>query len=105
MSSPKEIVFEEEAREKLLKGVDNLADVVGVTLGPYGRNVGLQAAFGSPKITNDGGSVVRDIELKDQYENMGVALGKEVVKKIRDVCGDGTTSGVILLRALVSTLR
>ena len=101
MSSAKELVFEEEAREKLQLGVDKLADVVGVTLGPQGRNVGLQASFGSPKITNDGGSVVRDIELADQYANMGVSLGKEVVKKIRDVCGDGSTTGVILLRDLV----
>jgi chaperonin GroEL len=101
MSNAKEVVFEEEAREKLQQGVDKLADVVGVTLGPFGRNVGLQASYGSPKITNDGGSVVRDVELKDQYANMGVSLGKEVVKKIRDVCGDGATTGIILLRDLV----
>ncbi|MBS0603625.1 MAG: chaperonin GroEL [Verrucomicrobia bacterium] len=101
MSTPKELIFEEEARNKLREGIDKLADVVGVTLGPKGRNVGLQASWGAPTITNDGNSIVKDIELKDQYANMGVSLGKEVASKMKEKCGDGTTSSILLLRALV----
>ncbi len=101
MSTPKELIFEEEARNKLRDGIDKLADVVGVTLGPKGRNVGLQASWGAPTITNDGNSIVKDIELKDQYANMGVSLGKEVASKMKEKCGDGTTSSILLLRALV----
>ncbi len=100
-STPKELIFEEEAREKLREGVDILADVVSVTLGPKGRNVGLQASWGPPTITNDGNSIVRDIELKDQYANMGVSMGKEVASKMKEKCGDGTTTSILLLRALV----
>jgi chaperonin GroEL len=101
MATPKELIFEEEARNKLREGIDQLADVVGVTLGPKGRNVGLQASWGAPTITNDGNSIVKDIELKDQYANMGVSLGKEVASKMKEICGDGTTSSILLLRALV----
>ncbi len=101
MSTPKELIFEEEARNKLREGIDKLADVVGVTLGPKGRNVGLQASWGAPTITNDGNSIVKDIELKDQFANMGVSLGKEVASKMKEKCGDGTTSSILLLRALV----
>jgi chaperonin GroEL len=101
MSTPKELIFEEEARNKLREGIDQLADIVGVTLGPKGRNVGLQASWGAPTITNDGNSIVKDIELKDQYANMGVSLGKEVASKMKEKCGDGTTSSILLLRALV----
>jgi chaperonin GroEL len=101
MSTPKELIFEEEARNKLREGIDKLADVVSVTLGPKGRNVGLQASWGAPTITNDGNSIVKDIELKDQYANMGVAMGKEVASKMKEKCGDGTTSSILLLRALV----
>ena len=97
----KELIFEEAARSKLREGIDTLADVVGVTLGPKGRNVGLQASWGSPTITNDGNSIVKDIELKDQYANMGVAMGKEVASKMKEICGDGTTTSILLLRALV----
>ena len=97
----KEIIFEEEARQKLKEGIDKLADVVAVTLGPKGRNIGLQASYGSPLITNDGNSIVKDIELKDQYANMGVSMGKEVASKMKEKCGDGTTSSILLLRALV----
>src|ERR1700722_3430 len=97
----KEIIFEEEARNKLREGIDKLADVVGVTLGPKGRNVGLQASWGTPTITNDGNSIIKDIELKDQYANMGVSMGKEVASKMKEKCGDGTTSSILLLRALV----
>jgi chaperonin GroEL len=99
----KELIFEEEARNKLREGIDKLADVVGVTLGPKGRNVGLQASWGAPKITNDGNSIVQDIELKDQYANMGISMGKEVANKMKEKCGDGTTSSILLLRALVQS--
>lgn len=101
MSTAKEIIFEEEARLKLKEGVDKLADTVAVTLGPKGRNVGLQASYGAPSITNDGNSIVKDIELKDPYANMGVSMGKEVASKMKEKCGDGTTSSILLLRALV----
>lgn len=101
MSTPKEIIFEEEAREFLLKGIKKLADIVAFTLGPKGRNVGLEKSWGAPTITNDGASIIRDIQLQDKYENMGVAMAKEVVQKIKEKCGDGTTTGTLLLRALV----
>jgi chaperonin GroEL len=100
-TTPKEIIFEEEARQLLLNGIKKLADVVAFTLGPKGRNVGLEKGWGAPTITNDGASIIRDIELKDKYENMGVAMAKEVVQKIKEKCGDGTTTGTLLLRALV----
>jgi chaperonin GroEL len=99
--SPKEIIFEEQARELLLTGIKKLADVVSFTLGPKGRNVGLEKSWGSPIITNDGNSIVKDISLANQYENMGVAMAKEVAQKIKEKCGDGTTTGTLLLRALV----
>lgn len=101
MATAKEIIFEEKARELLLTGIKKLADVVAFTLGPKGRNVALEKGWGAPTITNDGSSIVKDITLKDQYENMGVAMGKEVVQKIKEKCGDGTTTGTLLLRALV----
>ncbi|MCH9630319.1 MAG: 60 kDa chaperonin [Chlamydiia bacterium] len=100
-STPKELIFEEKARKKLKEGIDKLAEVVGVTLGPKGRNIGLQGSYGAPTITSDGNSIIRDIELKDQYANMGVSLGKEVAEKIKEKSGDGTTRGIILLQALV----
>ncbi len=97
----KEILFEDRARKKLSKGLDQLADVVAVTLGPKGRNVGLDFSFGSPHITNDGASIIKEMELKDRFENLGMSLGKEVANKIKENSGDGTTTGIILLRALV----
>lgn len=100
-TTPKEIIFEEEARNCLLKGIKKLADTVAFTLGPKGRNVGLEKAWGAPTITNDGASIIRDIELEDKYENMGAAMAKEVVQKIKEKCGDGTTTGALILRALV----
>lgn len=101
MSTAKEIIFEEEARQKLATGIRKLADVVAFTLGPKGRNVGIEKSWGAPSITNDGASIVKDITLDDVYENMGVSMAKEVVQKIKEVCGDGTTTGTLLLRALV----
>lgn len=100
-STPKQIIFEEQARELLLAGIKKLADVVAFTLGPKGRNVGLEKSWGAPVITNDGSSIVKDITVKDTFENMGVSMAKEVVQKIKEKCGDGTTTGTLLLRALV----
>lgn len=100
-STPRELIFEGEARQKLREGIEQLAEVVAVTLGPKGRNVGLQTSWGAPSITNDGNSIVKDIELKDQYANMGVAMGKEVASKMKEKCGDGTTTSILLLKALV----
>lgn len=100
-TTPKEIIFEEEARELLQAGIKKLTDVVAVTLGPKGRNVGLEKSWGAPTITNDGASIVKDIELPNKYENMGVSMAKEVVQKIKEKCGDGTTTGTILLCSLV----
>jgi len=101
MSDAKEIIFEQQARDKLAKGIHQLADSVRSTLGPKGRNVGLDKSWGAPTITNDGNSIVKDIELPDQYENMGVAMAQEVASKLKDICGDGTTTGTILLDSLV----
>lgn len=100
-STPKQIIFEEQARELLCNGIKKLADVVAFTLGPRGRNVGLEKTWGTPTITNDGSSIVKDITLKDTFENMGVSMAKEVVQSIKEKCGDGTTTGIILLRSLV----
>jgi chaperonin GroEL len=100
-STPKEIIFEEEARVKLATGIRKLADIVAFTLGPKGRNVGLEKGWGAPLITNDGNSIIKDVSLPDVFENMGVAMAKEVAQKIKDVSGDGTTTGTLLLRAMV----
>lgn len=96
----KELIFEEDARNKLLEGIDQLANATAITLGPKGRNVAL-SAFGNPKITNDGNSIVSDVELKDQFANMGVALAQETASKIKEKSGDGTTTGIVLLRSIV----
>ncbi len=99
--NPKELIFEEEARNKLRQGIDQLAQVVGVTLGPKGRYVGIDASWGAPNVTNDGNTIAKDVELKDQYANMGASIGKEVAAKMKEKCGDGTTTCIILLQALV----
>ncbi len=101
MADAKEIIFEEEARNKLAKGILQLAEAVKTTLGPKGRNVGIEKGWGAPNITSDGNTIVKDIELPDQFENMGVALAKEVAAKLKEKCGDGTTTGTLLLNALV----
>ena len=93
--------FDEEARKKLEKGVNILADAVKVTLGPRGRNVVLEKSYGSPLITNDGVSIAKEIELEDPFENMGAQLVKEVATKSNDVAGDGTTTATILAQAIV----
>ncbi|MGL4308658.1 chaperonin GroEL [Cetobacterium sp. SF1] len=93
--------FDEEARKKLEAGVNILADAVKVTLGPRGRNVVLEKAYGSPLITNDGVSIAKEIELEDPFENMGAQLIKEVATKANDVAGDGTTTATVLAQAMV----
>src|SRR5579875_224743 len=98
---PKQLLFDEEARRELKRGVDALADAVKVTLGPKGRNVVLDKKFGAPTITNDGVTIARDIELEDPFENMGAQLVKEVATKTNDVAGDGTTTATVLAQALV----
>lgn len=97
----KQILFNEDARRALGKGVDALANAVKITLGPKGRNVVLDKKFGSPTITNDGVTIARDIELEDPFENMGAQLVKEVATKTNDVAGDGTTTATLLAQAMI----
>ena len=97
----KQIIYGEEARRALQKGVDTLADTVKITLGPKGRNVVLDKKFGAPLITNDGVTIAKEIELEDPFENMGAQLVKEVATKTNDVAGDGTTTATLLAQALV----
>ena len=96
----KEIKYREKAREKMMKGVDILTDAVKVTLGPKGRNVLIEKSWGSPKISKDGVTVAKEIELPDRFENMGAQMVKEVASKTSDVAGDGTTTATILARAI-----
>ena len=98
----KEIKFNEDARSAMQRGVDILADTVKVTLGPKGRNVVLEKAFGSPLITNDGVTIAREIELKDKFENMGAKLVAEVASKTNEIAGDGTTTATVLAQAMIS---
>jgi chaperonin GroEL len=97
----KEVVFGSEARNKMLKGVDILADAVKVTLGPKGRNVVLDKSFGAPRTTKDGVSVAKEIELEDKFENMGAQMVREVASRTNDVAGDGTTTATVLTQAIV----
>ena len=97
----KKVLYGEEARAALLKGVDQLANAVKITLGPKGRNVVLDKKFGAPNIVNDGVSIAREIELKDPYENMGAQLVKEVATKTNDVAGDGTTTATLLAQSMI----
>ncbi|OGQ12301.1 MAG: chaperonin GroL, partial [Deltaproteobacteria bacterium RBG_19FT_COMBO_46_12] len=96
----KEIKFDQEARNAILRGVNILADVVKVTLGPKGRNVILEKSFGSPTVTKDGGTVAKEIELEDKFENMGAQMVKEVASKTSDTAGDGTTTATVLAQAI-----
>ena len=98
---PKQISFDEDARRALERGVNKLADVVKVTLGPKGRNVVLDKSFGPPTITNDGVTIAREIELDDNFENLGAQLAKNVATKTNDVAGDGTTTATVLAQAMV----
>src|SRR4051812_3463898 len=97
----KELVFDAEARKHLEAGVDKLANVVRVTLGPKGRNVVLDKKWGAPTITNDGVTIAKEIELEDHFENLGAQLAKEVATKTNDVAGDGTTTATVLAQAMV----
>jgi chaperonin GroEL len=97
----KEVKFSSEAREKMLRGVDILADAVKVTLGPKGRNVVLEKSFGAPRVTKDGVTVAKEIELSDKFENMGAQMVREVASKTSTVAGDGTTTATVLAQAIV----
>ncbi|MBT2732075.1 chaperonin GroEL [Carnobacterium sp. ISL-102] len=97
----KDIKFSEDARASMLRGVDILADIVKVTLGPKGRNVVLEKSYGSPLITNDGVTIAKEIELEDHFENMGAQLVSEVASKTNDIAGDGTTTATVLTQAIV----
>lgn len=97
----KKIIYGEEARKALQTGVDKLADTVKITLGPKGRNVVLDKKFGSPLVTNDGVTIAKEVELEDEFENMGAAMIKEVATKTNDAAGDGTTTATLLAQALV----
>ncbi|MBT3373638.1 MAG: chaperonin GroEL [Rhodospirillaceae bacterium] len=97
----KEVRFETDARARMLRGVDTLADAVKVTLGPKGRNVVLDKSFGAPRITKDGVTVAKEIELSDKFENMGAQMVREVASKTNDIAGDGTTTATVLAQAIV----
>src|SRR3972149_7258081 len=96
----KNIKFREEARQKILKGVQMLANTVKVTLGPKGRNVVIDKSYGSPQITKDGVTVAKEIELEDKHENMGAQMVKEVANKTAEKAGDGTTTATLLAEAI-----
>jgi chaperonin GroEL len=98
----KQIVFSEEARRRLQRGIDKLANAVGTTLGPKGRNVAIDKKFGAPMVTHDGVTVAKEIELEDPYENMGAQLLKEAATKTNDIAGDGTTTSTVLAHAIVT---
>ena len=100
----KDVKFSENARVKLLAGVNILADAVKVTLGPKGRNVILDKSFGAPTVTKDGVSVAKEIELEDKFENMGAQMVKEVASQTSDQAGDGTTTATVLAQAIVNAV-
>src|ERR687884_1785441 len=97
----KEVKFSLDARDRMLRGVDTLADAVKVTLGPKGRNVVIEKSFGAPRITKDGVTVAKEIELSDKFENMGAQMVREVASKTSTVAGDGTTTATLLAHAIV----
>src|SRR6202795_637745 len=97
----KDIRLSSDARERMLRGVDTLANAVRVTLGPKGRNVVLDRAYGAPTITKDGVTVAKEIELQDNFENMGAQMAKEVASKTSEVAGDGTTTATVLAQAIL----
>src|SRR4026208_2306544 len=96
----KEVRFSGDARQRMLRGVDILADAAKVTLGPKGRNVVLDKSFGAPRITKDGGNVAKEIALADRFENMGAQMVREVASKTNDLAGDGTTTATVLAQAI-----
>ena len=97
----KEVKFSGDARDRMLKGVNILADAVKVTLGPKGRNVILDKSFGAPRISKDGVTVAKEIELSDKFENMGAQMVREVASKTSDLVGDGTTTATVLAQSIV----
>src|SRR5213593_1919428 len=97
----KDVKFHGDARERMLRGVDTLANAVRVTLGPKGRNVVLDKSYGAPRITKDGVTVAKEIELHDKFENMGAQMVREVASKTSDQAGDGTTTATVLAQAIV----
>src|SRR2546430_7239110 len=99
--SAKEVKFSVDARDRMLHGIDTLTHAVKVTLGPKGRNVVLDKSFGAPRITKDGVTVAKDIELEDKFENMGAQMVREVASKTNDIAGDGTTTATVLAQAIV----
>src|SRR3954449_3644488 len=99
--SAKEVKFGVDARDKMLRGVDILANAVRVTLGPKGRNVVLDKSYGAPRVTKDGVTVAKEIELDDKFENMGAQMLKEVASKTSDIAGDGTTTATVLAQAII----
>jgi len=101
MATPKEVRFADEARQRMMRGVNVLADAVKVTLGPKGRNVVLEKSFGAPTVTKDGVSVAKEIELEERFENMGVQMVKEVASQTSDAAGDGTTTATVLAQAIL----
>lgn len=96
----KEIKFDQDARGKILAGIDGLANAVRVTLGPKGRNVIIEKSFGSPTVTKDGVTVAKEVEFEDKFENMGAQMVKEIASKTSDVAGDGTTTATVLAQAI-----
>src|SRR5688572_27465263 len=99
--SAKDVKFSTDARDRMLRGIDILANAVRVTLGPKGRNVVLDKSFGSPRITKDGVTVAKEIELEDKFENMGAQMVREVASKTNEKAGDGTTTATLLAHAIV----
>src|SRR6202051_4940263 len=99
--SAKEVRFSVDARDRMLRGIDTLAHAVRVTLGPKGRNVVLDKSYGAPRITKDGVTVAKEIELDDKFENMGAQMVREVASKTSDIAGDGTTTATVLAHAIV----
>src|SRR5450432_1201065 len=99
--SAKEVRFSVDARDRMLRGVETLAHAVRVTLGPKGRNVVLDKSYGAPRITKDGVTVAKEIELEDKFENMGAQMVREVASKTSDLAGDGTTTATVLAQAIV----
>src|SRR4051794_15842143 len=97
----KDVKFSTDARDRMLRGVDTLANAVKVTLGPKGRNVVIDKSFGAPRITKDGVTVAKEIELEDKFENMGAQMVREVAQKTNDQAGDGTTTATVLAQAIV----
>src|SRR5580658_11028118 len=97
----KEIRFNGDARDRMMRGIDTLANAVKMTLGPKGRNVLLDKSYGAPRVTKDGVTVAKEIELTDRFENMGAQMVKEVASKTNDTAGDGTTTATVLAHAIV----